>query len=383
MNDHRDLIALYDLGHIEEHSPGLIHWHANGIRVINRLEQYIRQLHVENNYDEVRSPIILSKSLWEQSGHWNKYKDLMFISDDGEHPYAIKPMSCPGHISIYKQKKRSYRELPYRQFEFGHVHRKEMSGSLSGWLRLRGFVQDDSHVICSKNDISSVIQQFVFMVEKAYKHFGFNHWEWHLSLRPNKRSGDESIWDLAESSLKKACSELNIPIIEKPGDGAFYGPKLEAILIDRLGRKWQCGVAQLDFVLPEKFSLSYHGNDGKEHVPVMIHHAILGSLERWLAIVMEHDGKLPDWLSPHEIAILPVSESSYHYACEIYKKALRKGKNAFIFSEGPLSGRIREVNKNKFVSNIVIGPKESEEKMLSINNGNVKNQQIHFNDWLL
>ena len=377
--DHRELIALYDLGHIEEHSPGLIHWHAPGVRVLRKLEDYVRLLHEEKGYMEVRSPALLSKSLWEKSGHWDKYQDLMYVAEGGEVPMAVKPMSCPGHIAIYQEKKRSYRELPFRQFEFGHVHRREMSGSLSGWLRLRGFVQDDSHVLCAKDQIKDVIQDFVSMVEKAYKDFGFDIWAWKISLRPEKRAGSDDVWDEAESALRAACVSMGIKAKEVPGDGAFYGPKLEVVLKDRLGRDWQCGVAQVDFVLPSRFDLEYDASNGKDS-PVMIHHAILGSLERWLSVVMEHHGELPKWLSPHEVAVLPVSQAQLDYAKELVSVLKREGVRADLLLDGPLGGRVRSAGMLKYAHQVVVGDKEKESGSVSVGQkGQMK--QVALSDW--
>lgn len=362
--DHRELVSLYDLGHIEEHSPGLIHWHEKGVLVLRRLEDYVRRLHQAEGYKEVRSPAILSKSLWEKSGHWEKYQDLMYVAEDPEQPMAVKPMSCPGHIAIFAQKKRSYRELPFKQFEFGHVHRREMSGSLNGWLRLRGFVQDDSHVICAKEQILPVISDFVRMVEKAYKDFGFESWEWKISLRPEKRAGSDEIWDAAEEALRAACRGLRIQAEEVEGDGAFYGPKLEVVLKDRLGRKWQCGVAQVDFVLPNRFGLSFQGKEHAE-VPVMIHHAVLGSLERWLSVLMEHHGLLPDWLSPHQVALLPVSAQQADAAHELAAAVHKKGLSVNVIEDGPLGGRVREAGLLRYADVLVIGQKEKDDHSVS------------------
>ena len=365
-SDHRDLVALYDLGHIEPHSPGLIHWHPPGMEVLDRLSRWILDLHSSHGYRQVRSPILMSQSLWERSGHWEKYQDLMFVSSDESSAYAVKPMSCPGHLAIYGHQRRSWRELPFSMFEFGQVHRKEPSGALSGWMRLRGFVQDDSHVVCMEEQVSQVIEHFVSMVGHAYKSFGFSQWQWRLSLRPEKRHGADAVWDCAEEALRQACARLGIVPQEAPGEGAFYGPKLEASLVDRLGRSWQCGVAQLDFVLPERFDLEYQDSAGGFSRPVVVHHAVLGSLERWLSIVMEHHGALPAWLSPHQIALLPVSEAQDGYAHGLAARLRQEGVSVAVLSGGPLGGRIRQAIASLHDSVVILGRKEEGAGLVSV-----------------
>lgn len=381
-HDHRDLVALYDLGHIEQHSPGLIHWHPNGARVLRRLEDWMLHLHQMHGYQQVRSPAMLSKALWQQSGHWDKYQDLMFVAGGEEDAYAIKPMSCPGQIGIYAQKRRSYRELPYRLFEFGHVHRNESSGSLSGWMRLRGFVQDDSHVFCAHDQIGQVISGFVQMVEMAYRAFGFEKWSWRLSLRPDRRSGSEEVWDQAERALRNACRALGIEVVEAPGEGAFYGPKLEAAIEDRLGRQWQCGVAQVDFVLPERFDLDYQNQSGERAQPVLIHHAVLGSLERWLSIVMEHQGRLPEWLSPHSAAILPIGAGQENACANIVSKLRARGVDAHMIAGDPLPGRIRHALELRYAHIGIIGARESESGQVSVRQENGKSVAMDIDAWL-
>ena len=374
--DHRDLIAQYDLGHIEEHSPGLIHWHPNGQKVLNRLRQYVAQLHQDHGYQEVSSPIILHRSLWEQSGHWDKYQSNMFVVDKGDDNYAVKPMSCPGHISIYKHAKRSYRDLPMKLFEFGHVHRNEPSGALSGWMRLRGFVQDDSHVFAAPHDIAPVIKGVVQMIEKAYKDFGFAQWSWRLSLRPEKRAGSDELWDAAEQSMRDVCQSLGLDVEIAPGEGAFYGPKLEAVLKDRLGRGWQCGVAQLDFVLPERFGLQYQNDQSSMSMPVMVHHAILGSLERWISIVMEDQGQLPHWLSPQPVAICPISQHHANYAYDVAQQMRAQGIDVFVLEDGPLSGRLRQLDQRLVPFRVVVGQQEMDRAQVSVRLHHDPSQQL-------
>lgn len=369
MRDHRDLIQSYDLGHIEEHSPGLIHWHPNGQKVIKKLKNLVGDLHQDYGYQEVSSPMILHRSLWEQSGHWDKYQHNMFVAqggDDALGQYAIKPMSCPGHISIFKHQPKSYRQLPYRLFEFGHVHRNEPSGALSGWMRLRGFVQDDSHVFARPSQIADVVGDVVQMVEHMYRKFGFEQWKWRLSLRPDQRSGDDHLWDQAENALRQVCQKLNLDVVEAPGEGAFYGPKLEAAVEDRLGRQWQCGVAQVDFVLPQQFDLGYWNEKGEKESPVMIHHAILGSLERWLSIVMEHHGELPDWLHPNPIVLLPISQDQYAYACAVSEQLKAQGLEHIVLEDGPLQGRLREADRLAIPNRWVLGAREMENQSVAV-----------------
>lgn len=365
--DHRLLIQQYDLGHIEEHSPGLIHFHPNGQYVFNRLKEYMRRIHAQQDYQEVSSPQILHQKLWEQSGHWEKYKDLMFVAQASQRElYAIKPMSCPGQINIYKHARRSVRDLPMKLFEFGHVHRNEPSGSLSGWMRLRGFVQDDSHVFCPSSEIAPVIQGFIRMVEKVYRDFGFEKWEWRLSLRPEKRAGSDEVWDRAENALRQACAQSNIEAVEQLGEGAFYGPKLEVVLSDRLGRSWQCGVAQLDFVLPERFALSFQNHADEAEAPVIIHHAVLGSLERWLSIVMENQSSLPDWLCPQLVAVCPISQKHFSYAQEVLHRLKQEGVPCVLLEEGPLAGRLKHADEKGIPYRMVVGEREQQNAQVSL-----------------
>lgn len=369
MRDHRELIQAYDLGHIEEHSPGLIHWHPNGQKVLKKLKQIVSNLHEQYKYQEVSSPMILHRSLWEQSGHWDKYQHNMFVAQGGsdeQGQYAIKPMSCPGHISIFKHQNRSYRQLPHRLFEFGHVHRNEPSGALSGWMRLRGFVQDDSHVFAQPNQIAHVVGDLVKMVEHMYRLFGFEQWKWRLSLRPEQRSGSDELWDQAENALREVCAQLNLEVVEAPGEGAFYGPKLEAAVEDRLGRQWQCGVAQVDFVLPQQFDLGYWNDQGAKDVPVMIHHAVLGSLERWLSIVMEHHGELPDWLHPNPIVLLPISQQQSDFVASLSQQLHARGMEHIVLDDGPIQGRLREADRLAIPNRWVIGAREVEHNSVAV-----------------
>lgn len=383
--DHRRLVAAYDLGHIEEHSPGLIHWHPAGVKALRRLEDFVRGLHEERGYKEVRSPALLSKALWEQSGHWAKYRQGMFVADgpDGEGAYAVKPMSCPGQIGIYQHRRRSYRELPLRLFEFGHVHRNEPSGALSGWLRLRGFVQDDSHVFLAPEQLGEVVEGFVQMVSQAYPAFGFSKWRWRLSLRPSQRAGSDEVWDQAEGLLRRVCQELGLVVEECPGEGAFYGPKLEAVLEDRLGREWQCGVVQVDFVLPKRFGLSYQGADGSDqHEPLLVHHAVLGSLERWLAVALEHNGALPDWMAPVAVGVCPVGQEQEPAAKALVAQLEQAGVPAMFSSGDPLGKRLRDLAEAKVPLWTVVGAREAASGQVSVRRHDGKAVVMPVDQWV-
>lgn len=340
-NDHRDLIQAMDLAHFEDHSPGVVFWHPAGVRVLRRLEDFCRHLHEQEDYREVRSPQLLSRSLWERSGHWQKYRQAMYVVQEGD--LALKPMSCPGHLAIYADARRSYRDLPFRMFEFGAVHRQEPSGALSGLLRLRGFVQDDSHVILAVNQIQEGVEAFVRMVEQAYPAMGFERWSYRISLRPEVRSGSDAEWDLAEGALRQAAQALGLEAEEAQGEGAFYGPKLEVVLHDRLGRAWQCGVVQVDFVLPRQFDISFQNAQGEAERPVMLHHAVFGSLERFLAILLEHHGGLPEGLAPQPVAVCPIGQAQEAAGQALVQRLRAAGVPAQMVVEGPLNGRLRHL----------------------------------------
>ena len=384
-HDHRRLVAAYDLGHIEEHSPGLIHWHPPGTAVVRQLEAFVRGLHEEHGYEEVRSPALLSRALWERSGHWEKYRAGMFVAEgpDGDSAYAVKPMSCPGQIGIYQHRRRSYRELPLRLFEFGHVHRNEPSGALSGWLRLRGFVQDDSHIFLEPEQLQQVIAGFVTMVEKAYAAFGFEAWRWRLALRPDQRAGSDAVWDDAESRLRAACANLGLAVEECPGEGAFYGPKLEAVLQDRHGREWQCGVVQVDFVLPKRFGLAYQDAEGcSSREPLLVHHAVLGSLERWLAIVLEHHGALPDWLAPVPVGVCPVGQGQEEAAQRLVLRLREQGVPAHLMVDDSLGKRLRALAEMKVPMWAVVGAREAVADSVSVRRHNGPAAVLPIEEWV-
>lgn len=381
LHDHRDLVQAMDLAHFEEHSPGVAFWHAAGVRVLRRLEAYCRQLHDSEGYDEVRSPLLLSRSLWERSGHWEKYRQAMYVTQGDE--LALKPMSCPGHMAIYANARRSYRDLPFRLFEFGAVHRQEPSGALSGLLRLRGFVQDDAHVILAKDQINDAVAAFVRMVEKAYPSLGFDRWSYRIALRPEERAGSDSDWDASEAALRQAALNLGLEVEEVPGGGAFYGPKLEVVLHDRLGRPWQCGVVQVDFVLPGKFDLEFQNFQGKRECPVMLHHAVFGSLERFLAIVLEHHAGLPDGLAPCPVAVCPISGAQVSAAQGLIAQLRQVGVPAQLSADGPLSGRLRHLAQQHVPVWAILGEREVvQEKIMVRQRGKTEGMVFDQSAWI-
>lgn len=354
--DHRVLLQAMDLAHVEEHSPGVVFWHPPGVSMLRRLENFCRHLHESEGYQEVRSPLLLSRSLWERSGHWQKYREAMYVVNEGD--LALKPMSCPGHLAIFADARRSYRDLPFRLFEFGAVHRQEPSGALSGLFRLRGFVQDDSHVVLARKQIQEGVEAFVRMVEQAYPAMGFERWSYRIALRPEVRSGDDNEWDAAEAALRQAAQRLGLVCEEAPGEGAFYGPKLEVALHDGQGRSWQCGVVQVDFVLPRQFDLSFQNAGGESERPVVLHHAVFGSLERFVAILMEHHGGLPDGLAPCPVAVCPIGEAQQASARALVAQLRAQGVPARGVEDGPLNGRLRHLAQAQVPVWAILGARE-------------------------
>lgn len=391
-HDHHDFGPQWDLFHFEESSPGMVFWHPNGQAMMRVLENSSRSLYEEHNYQEVRSPQLLDQSLWVKSGHWDKYRENMFVvKSEGEGSsahklQALKPMSCPGHISIFQNSRKSYRQLPFRLFEFGVVHRNEPSGSLNGLLRLRSFVQDDAHIFVDVQQIEGEVKNFIDMVQKAYSWFGFEVHQYKISLRPDMRAGSDENWDKAEDALRWACQKMELEYVEAPGEGAFYGPKLEVSLMDRLGREWQCGVMQVDFVLPERFELEYMGANGQFQQPALLHQAVFGSLERWLAIVLEHFGsQVPLWLAPQQFAILPISKNEDSLAfCQNLKKLMKKrGARVIVKSEEqPLKQNMKSAFDSFIPWVVVIGQKEIDENRVSLRHRNGDQIQLNQEDFL-
>lgn len=360
-NDHRKLGASLDLYHIEEDSPGFIYWHPKGWALYRLLEDFIRDNMKRYGYQEVRSPMVLPQSHWERSGHWEKFGDNMYAFQDDDKSYALKPMSCPGHVAIYNSQPRSWRDLPFRLCEFGICHRNESSGGLMGLLRSRSFEQDDAHVLCHPDQVKGEISRFIELLQLVYHKLGFENIQVDLSLRPDVRAGSDEDWDWAEESLMIAARENGLEPNLLPGEGAFYGPKLEFALHDNQGRKWQCGTVQLDRVLPARLGASYHGEDGDHHVPIMIHHAVLGSLGRFIAIMLEHyEGKLPLWLAPVQLAILPVSEHQQAHARHVADQARKAGIRVEVFDQNEtLNRRLVMARSQKIPIEWVIGKREA------------------------
>ena len=322
--DHRKLGRELDLFHIDEHSPGMVFWHPKGWTVWQQVEQYMRKVYVDNGYQEVKAPQLLDKSLWEKTGHWDKYRENMFVTESEKRDFALKPMNCPGHILIFKQGIKSYRDLPLRFGEFGNCHRNEPTGSLHGIMRVRGFTQDDGHIFCMPDQIQNEVTAFTALLQKVYKDFGFTNILYRLSTRPEKRIGTDESWDKAEAALADGLRASGCDFEYLPGEGAFYGPKIEYTLKDALGREWQCGTIQVDPNLPERLDAEFVGEDGNRHRPIMLHRAIVGSLERFIGILIEqHAGALPTWLAPVQVSVLNITDSQAGYCGEIAAK-LRK-----------------------------------------------------------
>lgn len=319
--DHRSIANRLGLFHQQEEGPGVVFWHPRGFALYRVIEDYIRRRMRAAGYREVRSPQLLSRSLWETSGHWQKFADSMFAFEEGERSQALKPMSCPGHVQIFKHGMRSWRDLPLRYFELGLCHRKEPSGALQGLMRTRAFEQDDVHVFCSEDQVAEEIGRFCVLLRAIYADFGFPEVDIGFSTRPAVRAGSDALWDKAEALLEDAARSAKLDYRVLPGEGAFYGPKLEFALKDRAGRLWQCGTAQLDLVMPERFDAGYADTKGERAQAVMIHHAVLGSLERFIGILLEHyAGQLPLWLAPDQVAVASIGEEQADYARQVAER---------------------------------------------------------------
>lgn len=316
--DHRSLGQALDLFHQQDEGPGMVFWHPRGWTLYRAIESYIQTRMQQAGFREIRTPQLLARSLWERSGHWDKFGAAMYSLDSDGRDACLKPMSCPCHVQIFGQRVRSHRELPVRYAEFGAVHRAEPSGALHGLMRARAFTQDDAHVFCTPEQVIEELVRFCALLRHVYADFGFERFDVALSTRPASRAGDDAMWDRAEALLARAAEAAGLTPRIQPGDGAFYGPKLEFLLTDRYGRDWQCGTAQLDYVLPDRLDASYVGRDGAKARPVMIHHAVLGSLERFIGILLEHhDGWLPGWLAPDQVVVANIGEREHDYACRL------------------------------------------------------------------
>lgn len=361
-NDHRVLGRKLDLWHFEEDAPGMVFWHSSGWQLYRALEDYIRSKMRDLGYDEVRSPQLLPKSLWEASGHWDKFSENMFEvpGKNGGRDMALKPMSCPCHVQIYNSDLRSWRDLPMRMAEFGICHRDEPSGAMHGLMRSRGFEQDDAHVLCMPSQVEQEVARFVGLLSGVYAEIGFPDFDVSLSLRPEKRAGSDADWDQAEAQLLSAARAAGLEPDIQPGEGAFYGPKLEFALKDRQGRAWQCGTIQLDMVLPGRLGASYIDQNGEKSVPVMLHHAVLGSMGRFIGILLEHfEGRLPLWLAPRQVAILPIGQDQRAYADQVLQQLRRVDLRAVLMDDDEsLQRRLVSAHDMLVPVHLVVGGRE-------------------------
>ena len=358
--DHRRLATQLDLFHMQEEAPGLVFWHPKGWVLWQEVEQYMRRVYREHGYKEVRGPQILDRSLWERTGHWENFKENMFTTASENRDYAIKPMNCPGHILIYNKGVRSYRELPLRYGEFGSCHRNEPSGALHGLMRVRGFVQDDGHIFCTEEHILSECVAFTELLQKVYRDFGFNEVIYKVATRPAKRIGSDESWDKAEEALKQALRKSEVDFSISPGEGAFYGPKIEYSLKDGIGRVWQCGTMQVDFSMPGRLGAQYVAEDNTRRTPVMLHRAIVGSLERFIGILIEHyAGAFPLWLAPEQVVVMNITERQAAYARSLQEQLSKQGFRVLAdLRNEKVSYKIREHSLQKLPYQLVVGDKE-------------------------
>ena len=366
--DHRKLGKQLDLFHLQDEAPGMVFWHPKGWALWQTIEQHMRKELNAAGYKEVKTPQIMDKTFWEKSGHWDNYKDNMFVTSSEKREYAVKPMNCPGHVQIFNNGLRSYRDLPMRLAEFGSCHRNEPSGALHGLMRVRGFVQDDAHIFCTEDQIVSEARAFNELLVRIYKQFGFHDVSVKLSLRPEKRAGSDDVWDKAEQGLREALTACGVEWDELPGEGAFYGPKIEYHVKDALGRSWQCGTLQLDFVLPERLDAEYVTENNDRARPVMLHRAILGSLERFIGILIEnHAGSFPLWLAPVQMVIMNITENQADYCREVAAKLQVAGFRVELDLRNEKIGyKIRDNSQYRFPYQIVVGDKEKQENKVAV-----------------
>nr|WP_297386939.1 threonine--tRNA ligase [uncultured Roseateles sp.] len=358
--DHRKLGKELELFHIDEHAPGVVFWHPKGWTVWQEVEQYMRRVYRDNGYQEVKGPQLLDKTLWEATGHWDKYRDNMFTTESEKRDYALKPMNCPGHILIFKHGIKSYRDLPLRFGEFGQCHRNEPTGGLHGIMRVRGFTQDDGHIFCTEDQILAECVAYTALLQKVYKDFGFENIIYKVATRPEARIGSDEVWDKAEFALMESLRASGVEFIIAPGDGAFYGPKIEYTLKDAIGRQWQCGTMQVDFSMPGRLGAEYVGEDGERRTPVMLHRAIVGSLERFIGILIEqHAGALPVWLAPTQVVVANITDAQADYVSDIVKSLQKQGLRvqADLRNE-KITYKIREHSLQKVPFILVVGDKE-------------------------
>jgi threonyl-tRNA synthetase len=366
--DHRKLGRLLDLFHFQEEAPGLIFWHPKGWTVWQQVEQYMRKVYQDHGYQEVKAPQILDRALWEKSGHWENYKENMFTTESENRTYALKPMNCPGHVLIFNSGLHSYRDLPLRYGEFGQCVRNEPSGALHGLMRVRGFTQDDGHIFCTEDQIQSEVAAFDQVVRSVYKDFGFTEVAVKLALRPEKRVGEDAIWDKAENALRSAISLSGTSWEELPGEGAFYGPKIEYHLKDSIGRSWQCGTVQVDFSMPTRLGAEYVAEDNTRKTPVMLHRAIVGSLERFIGILIEnHAGAMPTWLSPTQVVVMNISDNSAEYAKKVTQILKKQGFRVHCdLRNEKITYKIRDHALQKHPYLVVVGDKEQENNLVAV-----------------
>ncbi|WP_245534708.1 threonine--tRNA ligase [Spirochaeta africana] len=386
--DHRRLGRELDLFHFEPDNPGQIFWHHNGWTIYRTLQEFVRQSVFEQNYQEVNTPSVMPRGLWERSGHWAKYQEHMFITESEKRLFALKPMNCPGHIEIFKQGLKSYRDLPLRMAEFGSCTRNEQSGALHGIMRVRGFVQDDAHIFCTEEQISGEVTLFVQLLKRMYAAFGFTDKNIivKFSTRPDVRVGDDATWDRAEAALSSACDAAGLEYELAPGEGAFYGPKLEFTLVDALGRHWQCGTIQVDYQLPskERLDAGYIGEDGHRHTPVILHRAVLGSLERFIGILIEHyAGAFPVWLAPVQAVVIPVAGPFFDYAAQVQRELQAKGMRVEVdLSDDRLNAKIRSAQTRKIPYALIVGEREQQEHAVSVRKyGGKQENGLPLDDW--
>ncbi|MDR1163624.1 MAG: threonine--tRNA ligase [Candidatus Accumulibacter sp.] len=381
--DHRRLGRHLDLFHLQENAPGMVFWHPKGWAVWQQIEQYLRRVYQDNGYLEVRTPNILDRALWEKTGHWQNYKDNMFTTESEKRDYAVKPMNCPGHVLIFKAGLRSYRDLPLRYGEFGSCHRNEPSGALHGIMRVRGFTQDDGHIFCTEDQIQSEVTAFNTLVGRVYADFGFTDVRVKLALRPEKRIGSDEVWNKAEAALRESLKASGLAWDELPGEGAFYGPKIEFHVRDAIGRSWQCGTMQVDFSMPQRLGAEYIGEDNARHTPVMLHRAILGSLERFIGILIENwSGALPLWLAPVQAVVMNISEKQSEYAEHVAESLRKAGFRAEAdLRNEKISFKIREHSLAKLPYQVVVGDREMVEGRVAVRaRGGLDLGQMSFED---
>tara|TARA_B100001989_G_scaffold176514_1_gene127672 strand:- start:11 stop:1957 length:1947 start_codon:yes stop_codon:yes gene_type:complete len=372
--DHRKLGKEMDLFHFQEEAPGMVFWHPKGWTIYTQLQQYVREMQKRAGYREVSTPEVVDRKLWETSGHWDKYRENMFITEiDEEHANdkrtnALKPMNCPNHVQIYNQGIKSYRDLPFRLSEFGKCHRYEASGTMHGLMRVRGFAQDDGHIFCTEDQIESETRDFIDLLSQMYKDLGFTEFKIKLSTRPEKRIGSDASWDKAEKALQDAIEKLALEYYIDEGDGAFYGPKLDFVLTDAIGRKWQCGTLQVDFNLPGRFDSTFIGESGAKYTPVLLHRAALGSFERFIGILLEnYEGKLPVWLAPIQTVIAAITDDANEYALQLNDKLSFHGlRTQLDVRNEQISYKVREHSLQKIPYIVAVGKKEVADKTVSV-----------------